>query len=88
MERVRGPVAAVLAGVGVVLLGGVVYLSFVFPKTIQAWSEAGKPLSLGEKLLVSLSRACSAYGVAILPVLVLLVLVLSFRAGPGRGGDA
>lgn len=46
-----------------------VYLAFVFPKTVAAWQQAGKSLSVVEVTLASVSHLCSQFGIIIIPIL-------------------
>jgi len=50
------------------------YLAFFFPKTVAVWQDQGRALSVFERLLVSASQFCSAYGVILLPVLLLAMV--------------
>ena len=63
-------IAAISGAMGVF----VVYLAFVFPKTIEAWQEQGVALSVIQNLLVESSRVCSSFALVILPILAIIFL--------------
>ncbi|MBN2711885.1 MAG: hypothetical protein JXR97_05535 [Planctomycetes bacterium] len=69
MGKGRTLVAGTLMFVTAGMLGAVIYLAFVFPKTIAEWENVGKELSVVEKLLAHSSQICSSLGIVLLPLL-------------------
>ena len=68
-KRTQSGIAVVLAVLGVVALAGVVYLAFVFPKTIEIWAGQGRALSAAERAVMNLSSLCKSFGRFLIPAL-------------------
>jgi type II secretory pathway component PulF len=63
----------------VAMLGGlalavVIYLAFVFPKTVATWEEHGRSLSLLEQTFAKLSSLCTSTGFLLIPALLLVII--------------
>ena len=66
---------AILAAVLVLIMGGmagaVIYLAFVFPKTLAIWDQEARALSMLQMFMANISSLCTHYGRLILPVFLL-----------------
>jgi len=67
-------IAAVLAVLMFGALAAVVYLAFVFPKTLALWAEQGRPLSVAEQTIANLSMFCRSFGLFLFPLLLIVVV--------------
>jgi len=68
--------ASCLLGGSIILLAAVIYLVFVFPKTIAVWADQGQQLSAAEMLMVKLTNLSRDFALPILGLLVLLIVAL------------
>jgi len=53
------------------MIGAVIYLMYVFPKTLQVHKDQGQELSASLKLAANVSEVCMSYGWLILPIFLL-----------------
>lgn len=60
--------ATLIVVVSALALAAVAYLGFVFPKTLAAWADQARALSLVEQLVARLSMMCSSFVVFLLPL--------------------
>ena len=77
-------VAGIFAMFGALLLSGLIYLAFVFPKALKIWADEGEPLPAGIVLLANLSELSKSTGIFLIPILVLAIItcgVWAVRAG-------
>ncbi len=74
--RVRA--STVCGGLGLVcslaVLGGVGYLTYVLPRTVEAWAEAGRELSVLQRLIVGLGSFCHTFGIFLVPLVLLFAV--------------
>lgn len=74
MKKTQVLFIGVLGLLAVLALGGVIYLAFVFPKTVAVWADEGRALSVAEQTLANLSSLCVAFGLFLAPALLLGVV--------------
>ncbi len=74
MKTLQAYFARVLALLGVLALAGVVYLIYIFPKTMELWIDEDRALSVAELTIARLSSACRSYGLFLIPVLLLAIV--------------
>lgn len=65
--------ASCLLGGSTFLIGAMIYLAFLFPKTARVWDEQGQQLSAPQMLMVNVSNLAKSFG---FPILCLLMLLL------------
>jgi len=71
-------VACMLAVILLAVLGEVLYLDFVFPKILAAWTEQGRELTGFQQLQANLSRTCTSLGLALILLLVAGLVACGF----------
>ena len=69
-RKTQKTTAACLLSGSIILIGGVIYLAFVFPKTGEEWMHQARQLSTPEMFMVNVSHLTIDLG---LPVLGLLM---------------
>ena len=69
-KAAQSKLALIMAALGLVILAAVLYLAFIFPKTMAVWMEEGKSLSMAEQIVRRLSVFCQCYGLILLPWLI------------------
>jgi len=74
MKKIQTYLAGFLAMLGTLILAGVVYLMFIFPRTMAVWADEGRALSGVEQALANLSDTCKSFGVLLIPILILSVI--------------
>jgi hypothetical protein len=52
MNKIKITLASCLLGGSILLLGAVLYLYSVFPRTVQIWMDAGRQLTAAEQFMV------------------------------------
>ena len=67
-------VASVLGVLALVALVAGLYLTFMFPKTVEIWSAQGRALSVVERLLVEASQFCKQFGLLLIPALLASII--------------
>ena len=72
-------IAAITLVAAFVLLAGMVYLTFIFPKVVQAWSAQDEELSASARLLVQAGNFCNKYGLLLLPLLLIAAAAAGVR---------
>lgn len=93
-KRIRSCFAgilAVLAVLGITALAGVVYLAFVFPRTIEIWAGQERALTVAERTLAYLSNLCKSFGLLLIPALLASIIgcgVWAVLAGRGCKQEA
>ena len=78
--------AGVLALLFVLALGGVLYLSFIFPRTVAVWSFEARALSGPEQILVHLGGLSTTHGRLLIPGLLLGMICCGAWAALAGGG--
>ncbi|MBN1804137.1 MAG: hypothetical protein JW837_02690 [Sedimentisphaerales bacterium] len=72
---------AVLAGAAALAMGVtagvIIYMAFVFPKTLAVWEQEARELSGFQMMAANVSTFCTQYGLIILPVILFGFLVSS-----------
>jgi len=87
MKKLQVYLATFMGLASALLLVGVVYLAFIFPKTVKVWAEEGIAISVVQQNLVNLSNLCTSLGIIIMPTLLLVVIgcaVWAIFAGMGN----
>ena len=51
-----------------------IYVTYIFPKFLEAWSDRDQALSPGQKLIANLCTFCTNYAYLIFPLLILIFL--------------
>ena len=77
MKKGQAVISGALAIILAVMAGIVIYMAFVFPKSLAIWEQEARELSSFQKLMVNFSDFSTQYGRIILPVLLLGILTLS-----------
>jgi type II secretory pathway component PulF len=80
VKRIHAYIACSLVVLGALALAGVVYLGYVFPRTMAAWADHGRVLSGAEQTLANLSDLCNSFGLFVIPALLLVVIGCGFWA--------
>ena len=62
MRNIQTYLAGSLAVVSAVMIAGLGYFAFVFPRTMLAWADEGRALSAIEQSLVNLSELSMSVG--------------------------
>ena len=71
MNKVQTRLAGACAILLALVLTGVGYLVFAFPRVVNEWAESGRSLSTLEQAVVNLSNLCKSFGMLLIPLLVL-----------------
>jgi type II secretory pathway component PulF len=66
--------ASCLLGGAIILIGAVMYLGFVFPKTIAVWADQGRHPNTAEMFVVNVSNLVRVFGFPILGMLMLAIV--------------
>ncbi|OVE74836.1 hypothetical protein BVX97_06140 [bacterium E08(2017)] len=67
-------IQTIFATIAALLLTGMAYMTFVFPKTVAQWADQGRELSSLEYMLANLSDFSTSYGLFIIPLLLIAFL--------------
>jgi len=60
----------VLAVIALLASTAVIYLAFIFPKTLAVWADEGRALTITEQVAANLSDFCRSSGLILLPLLM------------------
>jgi type II secretory pathway component PulF len=74
MKRTQVLFASAVGLLAALGLAGVLYLAFIFPKTVALWADEGRALSGGEQTLANLGKICTSSGLILIPVLLLAII--------------
>lgn len=79
-KKTQITMASCLLSGSVILIGVIIYLAFVFPKTEEMWKEQGRltgqvsTLSATQMIMVNVSDICKTFGFILIPALFLTVI--------------
>lgn len=80
MKKTQSYFEAALALFALLALPSVVYLAYVFPKTMALWADDERALSTIEQTLAKLSSFCQSFGLLLIPALLLTIIGCVFWA--------
>ena len=80
MKTIQSRLAGSVALLSAFVLSGVIYLVYVFPKTMVVWADEARSLPVSKRLLVEMSQCCQSFGLILLPGLLLVVIGCGFWA--------
>jgi len=76
-KKTQITMASCLLSGSVILIGAIIYLAFVFPKTEHLWMKQGRltsQLSATEMLMVNASKMCKTLGFILVPAFLLAII--------------
>ena len=71
MKKGQAVLAAVITLITGVMVGVVLYLTFIFPKILAVWEQEARTLSVAQMFMVNISSFCTTYGIVILPIFLI-----------------
>jgi type II secretory pathway component PulF len=76
-----------LTFLGVFMLAGVIYLIFIFPKTVAVWDDQAHSLPVLLQMLVEVCYLCKRSAFFLIPLLLLGTLACAVWTGRAAGND-
>jgi len=73
-KKTQITMASCLLSGSAILIGAIIYLASVFPKTEELWKEQERRLSATEMLIVNVSNICKTCGFILIPTLLLTII--------------
>jgi len=69
------------------MLAGVIYLIFIFPKTVAVWADQARSLPVLLRMLVAVGDVCNRSAFFLIPLLLLGTLACAVCTGWAAGND-
>jgi type II secretory pathway component PulF len=76
-----------LTFLGVFMLASVIYLIFIFPKTVAVWADQARSLPVLLQMLVEVGDVCKWSAFFLIPLLLLGTLACAVWTGRAAGND-